>query len=73
MQKTKELILLLVLMTSCVNLVGCALNRDQQPIVVIKGVDYDDGKNNTEPKDKTKWMWITYDTAKRQLHWLNHR
>lgn len=51
-------------------LVGCV---HKAPIVVIKGVDYDDGKSNNEPSDRSKWMWITYETAKRQLHWVNQR
>lgn len=60
----------MVLMILSVSLVSCASNR---PIVVIKGVDYDDGISNNTPTDKSKWMWITYDTAKRQLHWQNRQ
>lgn len=61
--------LFLMLMILCVNLEACSITH---PIVVIKNVDYGDGKDNTEPKDKTTWMWITYPTAKQQLHWINH-
>ena len=61
---------LMVLMILCVSLISCA---NQSPIVVIKNVDYGDGKDKTEPTDKSTWMWITYPTAKRQLHWVNHR
>lgn len=71
MPLTKKLTLLLMLMTLCVPLASCATKSS--PIVVVKGVDYDDAKNNNEPADRTKWMWITYDTAKRQLKWLNHK
>lgn len=67
--KIKKLILFLMLLTLCVNLASCASSA---PIVVVKGIDFDDGTSNTEPKDKSTWMWITYATAKRQLTWINH-
>ena len=62
--------LLTMLILLCVHLAGCTTTGS--PIIVVKGVDYDDGTANDEPKDKTKWMWMTYDTAKRQLSWVNH-
>lgn len=71
MPLTKKLTLLLMLMTSCVLLESCATTSS--PIVVVKGIDYDDGKANNEPVDRSKWMWITYETAKRQLKWVNHK
>ena len=57
-----------MLMISCAFQVSCASNK---PIVVIKCVDYGDGKDKCEPSDRDKWMWVTYETAKRQLKWLN--
>lgn len=63
--------LLLTLTVLCVSQVSCASNPS--PIVVVKGVDYDDGIKNNVPTDKSTWMWITYPTAKRQLKWINHK
>lgn len=60
----------MVLMILCVIQVSCA---NTKPITVIKGVDYDDGISNNTPNDKTTWMWVTYATAKRQLHWINDK
>lgn len=61
----------LALMISCVFLASCATSKS--PIVVIKNVDYGDGKDKTEPADRSTWMWVTYETAKRQLHWVNSK
>lgn len=70
MLRIKKLTRLLMPMILCATLASCA--HSQSPIVVVKGVDYDDGKANNEPTDRSTWMWITYETAKRQLHWINH-
>lgn len=66
--KIRQLIVLVVLMTSCVILSSCATRPD----IYIKGLDYDDAIKNTEPKDKTTYMWITYSAAKKRLKWINH-
>lgn len=58
----------MALMILCVTLVSCTT---VSPIVVVKGIDYDDGVSNNTPADKTTWMWVTYATAKRQLKWIN--
>lgn len=69
MIKTRLLILLMGLMILCADLSSCASSVD----IYIKGKDYDYGTNNNEPKDRSTWMWITYPSAKKRLHWLNHK
>lgn len=65
-----KLTALIMPMILCVALSSCAGNR---PDIYVKGKDYDDAINNTEPKDKNTYMWITYQAAKKRLKWLNHK
>ena len=58
-----------MLMMLPVSLTSCATSS---PPVVIKGVDYDDLKNGSPQKSDDK-MWVTYEYAKRYLHWKNHK
>jgi hypothetical protein len=69
MRRLMQLIALMTLFMSLATFNGCA----KSPIVVIKGIDFDDGIKGNMPSDKTTWMWITYPTAKRQLHWINNK
>lgn len=60
----------MTLMLSLTLLGSCATGS---PPVVIKGVDYDSGTSMNEPSDRSVWMWMTYDYAKRYFHWKNHK
>ena len=68
--KMQKLMLSILLMTSCVILSNCASHN---PDIYIKGIDYDDGINNNTPQNKNTWMWITYNSARKRLHWLNNK
>lgn len=62
----QRLIRLLLPMILCVAISSCA----SMPDIYIKGVDYDEGIANNQPQDRSTWMWITHDAAKRRLKWV---